>query len=142
MGIATAVLERAIPAEPWKRNQYAILVSVFISWLAFSFVIPFLPLFIRQLGVSDVGQIAFYSGLAFAVSPLLSGLLAPFWGMLADRYGVKLMVQRALISFGVIYVLMSLIAHPWQLIALRLSVGLFGGFGPMTAALVTIGVPR
>lgn len=142
MGVATAIRDRAVPAEAWKRNQYAILVSVFISWLAFSFVTPFLPLFIRQLGVTDVRDIAFYSGLSFAVSPLLSGLLAPFWGRLADRYGVKIMVQRALVSFGIVYVLMAFITHPWQLIALRLSVGIFGGFGPMTAALVTIGVPR
>ena len=41
---------------------------------------PFLPLYVRELGVTDLGEAALLSGVAFAVAPLLSGLLAPFWG--------------------------------------------------------------
>ncbi len=128
--------------EQWRRNQYAVLVAIFISFLGVSFVLPFLPLYIQQLGVTDVGEIAFLSGVTFAVAPLASGLLAPLWGVLADRYGVKLMVVRALGSFIVLYILMAMVSHPWQLITLRLGIGVFGGFGPMTASLVTLGVPQ
>jgi DHA1 family multidrug resistance protein-like MFS transporter len=131
----------AFPTEPWRRNQYAVFVAVFVSWLGFSFVQPFLPLYIQELGVRDVGQVAFLSGIALGVSPLLSGLLAPAWGIMADRYGVKIMVQRALLSFAVFNTLASLVVSPWQLLALRAGIGFFGGFGPMTAALVTIGAP-
>lgn len=133
---------RYVPTEPWRRNQYAVLVAVFISFLGFSFVIPFLPLYIRQLGVEDVGQAAFLSGIAFAVAPFFSGLLAPVWGAYADRHGVKIMVQRALISFAILNLLSSFVVAPWQLIAVRTGIGLFGGFGPMTASLVTIGAPK
>jgi DHA1 family multidrug resistance protein-like MFS transporter len=132
---------RYLPAEAWRRNQYAVFVSVFVSWLGFSFVQPFLPLFIQQLGVSDVGEIALLSGLALGISPLMSGLLAPVWGILASRYGVKIMVQRALLSFVVMNALSSLVVNPWQLLAMRFGMGLFGGFGPMTTSLVTIGAP-
>ena len=128
--------------EPWRRNQYAVLVCVFVSFLGFSFVQPFLPLYVRELGVSDLGEAALLSGVAFAVAPLLSGLLAPFWGSLADRYGVKIMVQRALVCFVVVNILLSLVQTPWQLLALRACIGLFGGFGPMTASLVTMGAPQ
>jgi DHA1 family multidrug resistance protein-like MFS transporter len=131
-----------IPSEPWRRNQYAVLVSVFISFMGFSFVIPFMPLYIRELGVTDVNQAAFLAGIAFGVAPLFSGLLAPLWGRLADRHGVKVMVQRALISFAILNGLMALVDSPYQLLALRAGIGLFGGFGPMTASLVTIGAPR
>lgn len=131
-----------IPAERWKRNAYAVYVAVFISFLGFSFVLPFLPLYIQDLGVNDVGEVAFLSGIAFGVAPLFSGLMAPFWGMLADRFGVKIMVQRALISFAVINVLMAQVGVPWQLIVLRATIGIFGGFGPMTTSLVTIGAPQ
>lgn len=131
-----------IPDEQWRRNQYAVLLSVFISFLGFSFVIPFLPLYIKELGSTDTGQTALLSGLTFGISPLFSGLLAPLWGVLADRHGVKIMVQRALVSFAVLNALMALVANPWQLLALRAAIGLFGGFGPMTASLVTIGAPQ
>src|SRR5207244_414120 len=94
------------------------------------------------LGVTDLGEAALLSGVAFAVAPLLSGLLAPFWGSLADRYGVKIMVQRALVCFVVVNVLLSVVQSPWQLLALRACIGLFGGFGPMTASLVTMGAPQ
>jgi DHA1 family multidrug resistance protein-like MFS transporter len=131
-----------LPRESWRRNQYAVLLSVFVSFLGFSFVIPFLPLYIRELGVADVGQAALLAGLTFGVAPLFSGLLAPLWGRLADRHGVKIMVQRALISFAILNALMSLVTDPYQLLGLRCAIGLFGGFGPMTASLVTIGAPQ
>jgi MFS transporter, DHA1 family, multidrug resistance protein len=113
-----------------------------VSFLGFSFVQPFLPLYVRELGVTDLGEAALLSGIAFAVAPLLSGLLAPFWGSLADRHGVKLMVQRALVCFVIVNVLLSLVQSPWQLLLLRACIGLFGGFGPMTASLVTMGAPQ
>src|SRR5947209_472455 len=108
---------RLLPAESWRRNQFAVFISVFVSWLGFSFVQPFLPLYIRQLGVADVGQIALLSGIALGISPLMSGLLAPVWGILADRYGVKIMVQRSLLSFVVLNLLASFAVNPWQFLA-------------------------
>ena len=46
---------------------------------------PFLPLYFRQLGVTDVGEIAFWTGLSLGVTPAVTALLSPFWGRLADR---------------------------------------------------------
>ncbi len=131
-----------MPSEPWRRNQLAVLIAVFTSFLGFSFVIPFLPLYIRELGVTDLGQAAALAGLTFGISPLLSGLLAPLWGIIADRHGMKIIVQRALISFAILNFLMSLVVDPYQLLALRACIGLLGGFGPMLAALVTVGAPQ
>lgn len=142
LGPAFLSPSRYLPTESWRRNQYAVFVSVFVSWLGFSFVQPFLPLYMRQLGVRDVGQIALLSGVALGISPLLSGLLAPVWGMLADRYGVKIMVQRSLLAFAVLNTVASLVVSPWQLLAVRFGIGLLGGFGPMTTILVTLGAPR
>ena len=133
---------RYLPTETWRRNQYAVFIAVFVSWLGFSFVQSFLPLYIRQLGVVDVGQIALLSGVALGISPLMSGLLAPIWGILADRYGVKIMVQRSLLSFVVLNILASLAVTPWQFLACRFGIGLLGGFGPMTTSLVTLGAPQ
>jgi DHA1 family multidrug resistance protein-like MFS transporter len=133
---------RYLPAESWRRNQYAVFISVFVSWLGFSFVQPFLPLYIHQLGVTDVGEIALLSGIALGISPLMSGLLAPVWGILADRIGIKIMVQRSLLSFVVLNFVASLVVSPWQLLAVRFGIGLLGGFGPITTSLVTLGAPQ
>ena len=62
---------------------------------------PFLPLYFQQLGVTDVGEIAMWSGLSLGVTPALTALLSPFWGRLADRFGRKIMVERSLVSFVV-----------------------------------------
>jgi DHA1 family multidrug resistance protein-like MFS transporter len=55
---------------------------------------PFLPLYMRQLGASDVGEIALWTGASLGVTPAVSALLSPLWGRLADRFGRKIMVVR------------------------------------------------
>lgn len=55
---------------------------------------PFMPLYVEQLG-TRAGLVEFYSGLAISLSALASGIFAPMWGRLADRYGRKPMMIRA-----------------------------------------------
>ena len=75
---------------------------------------PFLPLYFQQLGVTDVGEIALWSGLSLGVTPALTAFMAPFWGRLADRYGRKIMVERSLVSFVVVMAAMAYVTEPWQ----------------------------
>jgi len=42
----------------WRRNQFAITAASFIGFAGFTLVMPFLPLYFRQLGVTDVGEAA------------------------------------------------------------------------------------
>ena len=62
-----------------------------MGYTGFTLVMPFLPLFIGQLGVTDVGRVAMWTGLSLGVTPGLTALLAPAWGRLGDRYGRKIM---------------------------------------------------
>ena len=94
---------------------------------------PFLPLYFQQLGVTDVGAIAMWSGLSLGVTPALTALLSPFWGRLADRYGRKIMVERSLVSFIFLMGAMAFVTHPWQVFALRAAQGLFAGYGVVDA---------
>lgn len=55
---------------------------------------PFMPLYVEQLG-TRAGLVEFYSGLAISLSALASGIFAPMWVRLADRYGRKPMMIRA-----------------------------------------------
>lgn len=134
--LAQRFLTRLVPQEEWRRNQYALTLGVFVSFLGFTFVVPFLPLYVTQLGITDVHVAAFWSGLLFAVSPLLSAIMNPVWGILADRFGTKPMLERALLSFVVIMILTGMVSNVYQLLALRAALGLSGGFGALSMALV------
>ena len=103
---------------------------------------PFLPLYFRQLGVNDVGEIAMWSGLCLGVTPALTAMLAPFWGRLADRFGRKIMVERSLVSFVVVMGAMAFVQRPWHVFALRGLQGFFAGYGSLTLAMAADSAPR
>ena len=133
---------RLTPETAWRRNLYVVMLAVFVSFTGFTFVMPFLPLYIKQLGVTDTGNAALWSGFIFGVSPLISGLLAPVWSMLSERYGRKVMLQRSLGAFVVLIALMAFVTNIYQLVGLRLLIGFFGGMGAMSVALASTIAPR
>jgi DHA1 family multidrug resistance protein-like MFS transporter len=101
-----------------------------------------MPLYIRELGVTDPGRIAMWSGLIAAATPAISGVLGPLFGRLADRFGRKLMLIRSLVGFVVIVAVMGLVTSVEQLFLARLIQGLFAGFTPMAMALASVSAPR
>ncbi len=111
-------------------------------FLGFTLVMPFLPFYVESLGVRGVGKIALWSGILLTVSPLLAAVLGPFWGRLADRVGMKIMVQRVLFTISAHWGLMYFATNLWHVMALRILLGMFSGFGTMSVALVTQGCPR
>jgi MFS family permease len=126
----------------WRRNQVAVTAASFIGFTGFTLVMPFLPLYIQQLGVEDVGEIALWAGLSLGVTPAVTAVLSPFWGRLADRYGRKVMVERSLVSFVVIMSAMAFVTRPWHIFALRAVQGVFAGYGGLTLAMAAESAPR
>jgi DHA1 family multidrug resistance protein-like MFS transporter len=126
----------------WRRNQFAVTAASFVGFTGFTLVMPFLPLYIRELGVQDDAEVAFWTGLTLGVTPGLTALCAPFWGRVADRVGEKLMVERALISFVVVMSAMAYATRPWHLFALRAALGFFSGYGALTLSMAARSVPR
>jgi MFS transporter, DHA1 family, multidrug resistance protein len=135
-------LSTFFPAEPWRRNQLVMTAVVFVVFTGFAFVLPFLPLYVRELGVRDEDAVARWAGVLIGVAPLLAGLLAPAWGRLGDRYGAKSMAVRALVAYVILLVLSAFVTNVWQLFALRTGIGLFGGIGPLGLAMATSLAPR
>ena len=131
-----------LPREQWRRNQLVVTAVVFMVFTGFAFVLPFLPLYVRQLGVRTEEGAALWAGVLIGVAPLLAGLLAPVWGRLGDRYGQKPMAVRALVSYVILLALSAAVGDVWQLFALRTAVGLFGGVGPLGLAMATALAPR
>jgi MFS family permease len=103
---------------------------------------PFLPLYIRELGVTDVGEIALWTGVTLGASPAIAALTAPLWGRVGDRFGNKLLVQRSLVSFILVMTAMSYVTQPWHLLALRAIQGFFAGYGPLTLSMAAQSAPR
>ncbi|MBI3048770.1 MAG: MFS transporter [Acidobacteria bacterium] len=126
----------------WKRNQTAITAAAFVGFTGFTLVMPFLPLYIRQLGVTDIGEIALWTGMTLGVSPAIAALTAPLWGRVGDRFGNKLLVQRSLISFIVVMTSMAYVTKAWHLFALRAVQGFFAGYGPLTLSMAALSAPR
>src|SRR3954453_7581591 len=121
--------------ERWRRNLFAVTAASFMGYTGFTLVMPFLPLFIRQLGVTDVGEIAMWTGVSLGVTPALTALLAPAWGRLGHRYGRKVMVERSMVSFVVLMAAMAYVTRPWQVLTLRAIQGLFAGYGSLSVAM-------
>ena len=113
-----------------------------MGYTGFTVVMPFLPLFIGQLGVTDVGQVAIWTGVSLGVTPGLTAILAPAWGRLGDRYGRKLMVERSMASFVVLMAAMALVTRAWHVFALRAVQGLFAGYGSLSVAMAAESAPR
>ena len=126
----------------WQRNITAVTVASFLGYTGFTLVMPFLPLFIRQLGVTDVGEVAVWTGLSLGVTPGLTAILAPAWGKLGDRYGRKIMVERSLASFVVLFGLMAFVTRAWQVLAVRVFQGLVAGYGSLSVAMAAESAPR
>lgn len=105
-------------------------------------IVPFLSLYIQEMGLTDKDEVAFWAGLIFAGNFLTSFLFQPFWGRLADRYGRKLMIVRSGFGMAIVMVLMGFATTPWQLLLLRVLNGTISGFIPASIALVSASTPK
>ncbi|CAI1584897.1 Tetracycline resistance protein, class C [Serratia grimesii] len=128
--------------EAWKLNLISVWLGCFFTGLAMSQILPFLPLYVEQLGVSGHQSLSIWSGLVFSGTFLVSALVSPLWGSLADRKGRKLMLLRASLGMAIVIALQGLVTNVYQLFALRALMGLTSGYIPNAMALVASQVPR
>ncbi|ROL57749.1 MFS transporter [Bacteroidetes/Chlorobi group bacterium Naka2016] len=114
--------------ETWERNLLFLALSQFIAMMGMNACVPFLPLYIRELGVVGESAQRFWSGLVFAGPYFLSIIFVPIWGNLGDRYGKKLMIIRAIFGLALAMFLMGFAKNVWQLFLLRVFQGASSGF--------------
>ncbi|MDP9910473.1 MFS family permease [Variovorax boronicumulans] len=143
----TTTTTGAPAAEPgahahWQRNLAVCMFGSFTTIIAMTLLLPFLPLYVEQLGVKDHAAIVQWSGAAYGATFLSAALVAPLWGRLADRYGRKPMLIRASLGMAVAMALIGLAANVWQLVGLRLLAGLLGGYASGSMVLVATQTPK
>lgn len=126
----------------WQRNLAVSVFGAFTTIIAMTLLLPFLPLYVEQLGVSDPAAIVQWSGIAFGATFLTAALTAPLWGRLGDRYGRKLMLIRASLGMAIAMSLIGLAENIYQLVGLRLLAGLLGGYASGATILVATQTPK
>jgi MFS family permease len=126
----------------WKRNLVICVFGSFTTLVSLTLLLPFLPVYVEQLGVRQSAAIVEWSGIAFGATFLGTGLTAPLWGYLSDRYGRKPMLVRAAVGMALLMPLLGLAHNVYQLVLLRLAAGLIGGYASSATLLVATQTPR
>ena len=134
------MVEKRLPI--WQRNLRVLAIAVFIAGIAFSEVMPFLPLYINTLGHFSHQQLNMWAGLVFSGIYFVSAFVSPWWGKLADKKGRKLMILRASLGMAIVLAAMGLVTNVWQLFILRMTQGFFAGFVSNSNALIATETPK
>jgi DHA1 family multidrug resistance protein-like MFS transporter len=125
-----------------RRNILAAAGAGCIGFTGFTLVMPFLPLYIAELGTTDIGEIALWTGLTLGATPTVTAISAPLWGRVGDKYGSKVLIIRSLTAFILTKAAMAFVTAPWQLFALRALLGVFAGYGALTISMAAQSVPK
>ena len=117
----------------WKKQMVLVWASQFLSIMGFSFALPFVAFFLQKdLGVTRPTEVRMWVALFSASTAVTMAVAAPLWGLLADRYGKRIMLIRANLAGALVMSLMGAAHTAGMLIVLRLLQGALTG--TMTAA--------
>lgn len=105
-------------------------------------VFPFLPLYVKEIGIATRGSLEFWVGLTFSAQAFTMMFASPVWGVLADTYGRKPMLARATLGGAVLLALMGFAQNAEQLVVIRTLQGLVTGVMAAASALVAATAPR
>ena len=123
----------------WRRNLRVLPFANLLCGLGFSLSWPFVPLMVRGLGVHE--NLETWVGYMLLVFYLISFVVNPIWGGIADHYGRKLMVLRAMLGMGFAMMLVPLAPTPIWFASLFMLIGVFNGFTPAGVALLVANTP-
>ncbi|MFD1465679.1 multidrug efflux MFS transporter [Lapidilactobacillus mulanensis] len=125
----------------WQQNLHVLWFGNFMAGVGFSMITPFMSLYIDSLGKFSRVQLNLWSGITFSSTFLVTALISPMWGRLADAKGRKLMLMRASLGMAVVIALMGLVTNVYQLVALRFLQGVFSGYISNANALIATEAP-
>ncbi len=125
----------------WRRNNFAAALAVFLLCITFAFTNPFLPLYIAKIDGMSLANAAMWAGIAAALQGIGAFCSGPLWGMAGDRWGRKPMLVRACLGGATGLLLLGFVTTAWQVVAIRLFIGLMAGAPAAAMALVSAGTP-
>ncbi len=126
----------------WQRRLFPLYLAAFTAQLGVPAFLPFIPLYMVELGIDDVGAAARWSGVLVAITPLTSTAAVPYLGLLGDRIGLRRLALIGLGAGGVTVALLALATSPWQLLIGRTLFGFCGVYWTFFAAAIAEHAPR
>ncbi|WP_296920593.1 MFS transporter [uncultured Megasphaera sp.] len=125
----------------WKLCLAILTCNVVFMSSSYTMLIPFLPMYLtRDLGV-DPASVNIWSGIVFSSTFLISAVMAPIWGRMADKRGKRLMAIRASFLLSISYFLGGIVTTPLELTFMRMFQGFASGLWPMELAIMTTYAP-
>jgi DHA1 family multidrug resistance protein-like MFS transporter len=125
----------------WRRTLRTIFLSQVLTLIGFSCVFPFFPLYIQTLGIKGPA-VVLWSGVITFTGSITLAIASPIWGALADRFGRKPMLVRAMGGGALVTALLIFAPNIWVVLALRVVQGILSGTVAPARALVASTTPR
>lgn len=116
-------------------------IGCFFTGASMSLVMPFIPLYIEELGAPK-DQIELFAGLAISVTAFAAAIVAPIWGNLADRKGRRLMMIRASAGMTLTMGSLAFVPNVYWLLIMRFLTGVLSGYIPNATAMIASQAPR
>jgi DHA1 family multidrug resistance protein-like MFS transporter len=126
----------------WQRTLIILFIGQMFTAAGFASFFPFLPFYVQDLGSAFNLNLSMLAGLTYSAQAFTMMLASPVWGALADRFGRKIMVERAMFGGAIILLLMAFVRSAEELILLRAVQGLVTGTIAAANALVAAVAPR
>lgn len=123
----------------WRRNARILPVANCMTSMGFALSFPFLPVMVQALGVT--GNLETWVGNMMLVFYVISFASGPVWGGIADHFGRRIMVLRAMLGMGILMSLVPFAPSPFWFVALFSLVGFFNGSSAAAQALLVANTP-
>jgi MFS transporter, DHA1 family, multidrug resistance protein len=125
-----------------RMNLAAICAAQFLTLAGMTAVLPLLPLYLQQIGITDRDALRYWTGILGSAPFAVAVFSTPLWGALADRVGHKPMVVRSVTGIALTVVGMGLSTSPFALLGWRAVQGAVSGVFPAAVALVSSLTPE
>lgn len=126
----------------WRRTLYAVGAGEFLAVAGFMTSTPITPFFLQDLGVTDPTRLKLLAGLVQALPSISLVFFSPIWGGIADNYGRKPMLMRAMFGGTLVMLLTGMVTSPWQLVVLKTIQGCITGTIAAATIMVASIAPR
>lgn len=112
----------------WKKNLFVVWLSQFLAMVGFGCCMPFIPLLLKEnLHIDDDSLRGLYVSIYYLAAMISLCIATAVWGVLADRFGRKLMLLRASYAAAIFYPLLALAPNFWVLATIRFVCSFFSG---------------
>lgn len=123
----------------WRRNLKALPLANLLCSLGWALSWPFLPLMLRGFGVRE--NLETWIGYMMLGFNVIAFIVNPIWGDMADHYGRKINVLRAMLGMGFVMTLVPFAQTPVWFACMVMVVGFFYGYMPASMALLVANTP-